>query len=209
MMRNSLLYIVMAMLFLACTSDEEKAQKALVQKANLAGDKITTVAFQALSGHLKAAMATGGVENAINYCNVQALPLTDSLSKNFDVQIKRTSRQLRNPANTPDSLESYMLGLYQDISKMKKPMVGKAILARDQNIRYFAPIIVKTQCLACHGTVGEQVDDSTYNLLQARYPADAATGYKLRGIWSVNFGSVEHTKEVIASLNSQIPEIKD
>ena len=42
--------------------------------------------------------------------------------------------------------------------------------------------------------------------------ADAATGYKegqLRGIWSVNFGDMEHTKEVVAALNTAIPEIKD
>ena len=91
-------------------------------------------------------------------------------------------------------------------------MVGKALLAKDQNVRYFAPILVKAQCLACHGNVGQQVADSTHSLLQSRYPADAATGYKegeLRGIWSVNFGSMEHTKGVIAALNSKIPEIKD
>ena len=183
-----------------------------MHEATLAGDKIATVAFQSLSGHLKSAMTSGGVANAINYCNVQALPLTDSLSRNFDVEIKRTSSQLRNPANAPDSLETYMLELYQDILKMKKPMVGKAILARDQNVRYFAPIMVKPQCLTCHGTVGQQVTDTTYSLLQARYPADAATGYKegqLRGIWSVNYGSMEHTKEVIAAVNSIVPEMKE
>ena len=189
-----------------------KAQKALVQEANLAGDKITAVAFQSLSDHLKGAIATGGLEQAIAYCNIQALPLTDSLSQNFGVHIKRTSMKLRNPANAADSLETYMLGLFQDIQDMKKPMVGKAILARDQNIRYFAPIVVKTQCLACHGTVSEQVTDSTYNLIKSRYPGDAATGYKegqLRGIWSVNFGDMAHTKEVLAALNEKIPELKD
>ena len=197
---------------MACSSAEKKEQKALMKDVTLAGDKITSVAFQSLSGHLKGAMVNGGVENAINYCNINALPLTDSLSRNFEVRIKRTSGNLRNPANAADSLESYMLGLYQDILKMQKPMVGKALLAKDDNIRYFAPITVQAQCLACHGIVGEQVADSTYSLIKAKYPGDAATGYKagqLRGIWSVNFGSVEHAKEVIAAFNTRIPEIKD
>lgn len=211
-MKPILILFSLGLLLNACTSEEEKAQKALVEEATLAGDKITAVAFQSLSGHLKGAIATGGIPKAISYCNIKALPLTDSLSQNFDVRIKRTSTNLRNPANAADSLETYMLGLFQDIQDMKKPMVGKAILARDKNIRYFAPITVKAQCLACHGTVGEQVADTTYQLIRDRYPADAATGYKegqLRGIWSVNFGDMEHAAKVITALNDRIPELKD
>jgi hypothetical protein len=169
-----------------------------------AGDKVVQqLRFQSLSGHLKAAASEGGIENAINYCNINALPLTDSLSRSFDVDIKRTSAQLRNHANSPDSLEAYMLDLYQQILKMKKPMVGKALLTKNNEVRYFAPIMVKAQCLNCHGTVGQQVSDSTYSLIQARYPADAATGYsegQLRGLWSINFGDYESVNEKFKSL---------
>jgi len=209
---RSLYFFCLFLIIVACSSEEKKAQKALMNEATLAGDQIATVAFQSLSGHLKGAMQSGGIVNALNYCNINALPLTDSLSNNFDVEIKRTSTKLRNQLNQADSLEIYMLDLYQQILKMKKPMVGKALLAKDQNVRYFAPIIIKSQCLSCHGTVGQQVSDSTYQLIKTKYPDDTATEYfegQLRGIWSINFGSMEHTKTVIDALNSQIPSLQD
>ena len=124
-MKNTLVLAIVALLFFACTSEEKKEQQALMKQVTVAGDNLATVAFQSLSGHLKGAMSEGGIENAINYCNLNAMPLTDSLSRNFDVTIKRTSTNLRNPANKADTLETYMLELYQDILKMRKPMVAK------------------------------------------------------------------------------------
>ncbi len=209
-MKNTLIIAVAFLLLLSCSSEEKKAQKALMNQVTLAGDKVVAVSFESLSGHLKAAASEGGIENAIDYCNINALPLTDSLSRSFDVDIKRTSAQLRNPANSPDSLEAYMLDLYQQILKMKKPMVGKALLTKNNEVRYFAPIMVKAQCLNCHGTVGQQVSDSTYSLIQARYPADAATGYnegQLRGLWSINFGDYESVKTMIQELNKESEKV--
>jgi len=202
------LFVVLA--FTSCSSDEEKAMQSLMREVTLAGDKVATVSFESLSGHLKGAMSTGGVENAINYCNLNALALTDSLAQDFSVQIKRTSTQLRNPLNKPDSLEAYMLDLYEQILKMKKPMVGKAILTKTNEVRYFAPIMVKPQCLTCHGFVGHQVADSTYSLIKSRYPADEAVGYsegQLRGIWSINFGDYESVKEMVATRPKESTEV--
>jgi len=193
-MKRVLFFVLGSFLIISCSTEKEKEQKALMEDATIAGDKITTVAFQSLSGHLKGAMATGGIEKAINYCNIKAIPLTDSISGQFDVNIRRTSVKLRNPANSPDSLEQIMLNLYQDLADMRKPLVGKALLTRNNDVRYFAPITMQPQCLQCHGTVGEQVTDNTYTLIKSRYPADQATGYEagqLRGIWSVNFGTYE------------------
>lgn len=203
-MRALILSLVAIFILTACTSEEKKAQRAMMMEVTAAGDKVATVAFNSLSGHLKSAISTKGVEHAIEYCNINALPLTDSLSRAFGVRIRRTSDFLRNPSNKPDSLEAYMIDLYESILKMQKPMVGKTLLSKTNEVRYFAPIMVKAQCLQCHGTVGKEVTEETYAAIQSRYPGDAAVGYKegqLRGIWSIDFGPYEQVKEQLQKIH--------
>jgi len=196
-MRTLLLLFLISITFYSCKSDEEKKQKALMEEYTEVGDKIAKISFESLSGNLKAAMKKGGVDSAVRFCNRVALPLTDSLSKTFEVKIKRTALKLRNPQNEPDTLEAYMLDLYLQIQKMQKPMVGKALLANNNDVRYFAPIFLKKQCLKCHGTVGQEVTNDTYELIKKHYPNDQAIGFmegELRGIWSINFGNINELK---------------
>ena len=197
-MKTTIILFVALILSASCSSEEEKELQALMEEFTEVGHKITKVSFASWSGNLKAAMTTGGPENAIKYCNVNAQPLTDSLSKVFNARIKRTSLKLRNPLNRPDSLEAYMLDLYAQIQKMQKPMVGKTLLSKENEVRYFAPIIIKAQCLLCHGTVGREVAEETYALIKNYYPDDQATGYgegQLRGIWSINFGPIDQLEK--------------
>jgi hypothetical protein len=156
-MRAITLASLKILLFMACTSVEERQQKVIMDEFTEVGNKIAKVSFESLSGNLKAAMQQGGTANAIQFCNLNALPLTDSLAKNFNVKIKRSSLKLRNLNNYPDSLETYMLDLYLQIEKMRKPMVGKTLLASNNDVRYFGPIILKDQCLKCHGTIGTNI----------------------------------------------------
>ena len=182
----------------SCQSDEEKQQQAIMKEFTVVGDKIAMASFESLSGNLKAAASRGGIANAIQFCNMNALPLTDSLSKTFNAKIKRSSLKLRNPGNQPDSLEAYMLDLYAQILKMKKPMVGKTLLTNNNDVRYFAPIILKSQCLKCHGVIGQDVKDETYAIIKEHYPNDAAVDFKegdLRGIWSINFGNIDELEK--------------
>ena len=170
-----------------------------MQEFTEVGNSIAKASFESLSGNLKAAASNGGIANAIQYCNMNALPLTDSLSKIFNAKIKRRSLKLRNPSNQPDSLEAYMLDLYLQIEKMRKPMVSKTLLAKNNEVRYFAPIILKSQCLKCHGVVGEDITDETYAIIKEHYPGDQAVGFRegeLRGIWSINFGDIDELEKV-------------
>ena len=186
--------IVILFAVTACQSEEEKQQQVIMKEFTEVGNNIAKVSFEALSGNLKAAANNGGIANAIQFCNMNALPLTDSLSKNFNAKIKRSSLRLRNPGNQPDSLEAYMLDLYLQIQKMKKPLVGKTLLANNGDVRYFAPIILKEQCLKCHGVIGHDIKDETYAIIKEHYPIDQAVDFhegELRGIWSINFGNID------------------
>lgn len=197
-MRFIALVLLVAVVMISCKSEEKKQQQAIMKEFTEVGQSIVKVSFESLSGNLKAAANNGGLSNAIQFCNVNAMPLTDSLSKNFNVKIKRSSLKLRNLNNYPDSLEAYMLDLYVQIQKMKKPMVGKALLANNNDVRYFAPIILKAECLKCHGSVGSDIKDETYSLIKNLYPQDEAVGFQegeLRGIWSLNFGDIDELEK--------------
>ena len=77
-------------------------------------------------------------------------------------------------------------------------MVGKALLANNNDVRYFAPIILKSECLKCHGSVGSDIKDETYALIKNLYPKDEAVGFQegeLRGIWSLNFGNIDELEK--------------
>ena len=145
---------------------------------------------KALGTNLKGAMKEGGVQNALTFCKLNAFAIKDSLSEIYKADIHRKSKKYRNPADKPNEIESEIINDYEMVSSKGaslKPIV-KSI--DDKHIGYYAPIMLGGLCLNCHGTVGEEVTDSTYALIQKLYPEDLATGYKvgdLRGIWSITF----------------------
>ena len=63
------------------------------------GKTIAKEAFLTLSSNLKAKMMEGGVVNAVDYCNMAAYPLTDSIAKANNAMLRRVSDRLRNPIN--------------------------------------------------------------------------------------------------------------
>ena len=148
------------------------------------GKAITQATFQALSQELQKSMMEGGVEKAITYCNVNALPITEKLSKQHNAIIKRTSLKYRNSINAPTKAEVDILRAYQaeiDAGDALKPKLTKE---NDQSI-FYAPIIMQDQCLKCHGA---KQSISAYDQILSKYPGDLATEYlagDLRGMWSV------------------------
>ena len=157
-------------------------EKEYVEK----GKEIASSSFIALSGALSKAVKNGGIESALSFCNVNAIPLTDSLSKAYNVEIKRTSLKYRNKQNKPTSKEKLVLQEYnraKESEQVMKPM----IIEENGNKVFHAPIIVQDACLKCHGDIASI---SVYDKILKLYPEDMATGYTrgdLRGMWSVTF----------------------
>lgn len=154
------------------------------------GRKIAKATFQTLSSNLKNAMEEGGVKYALQFCNVEAMPLTDSLSNHHNVSIRRASHQPRNPYNTADSLEAEVIKQY--IDKMESGKELKPVTYADENrITFHAPItITNSLCLNCHGKVNEDISKKNLATIQELYPKDQATGFSmgdLRGVWTVRF----------------------
>ena len=156
------------------------------------GQEIVKATFSALSSQLKSAMKQGGVPYAVTFCNVTAMPITDSLAALYNVDIKRVSTQNRNPENAPDALEESLLVSLQKMMVANYDAVNMVVMDQDENPVYLQPIVLGDQCLQCHGKVGTDVTAANYEIIQSLYPDDKATGYRsgdLRGLWRIRFNN--------------------
>jgi hypothetical protein len=180
------------------TSGQEQAAKTIqaelsqeeIARYTETGKSIAKSTFTALSGELKKALQDGAVEDASKYCNLVAIPLTDSLSTVHNASIKRTSLKLRNPENEPTQAELDMLNTYQARFASNEELQPEVKRLDDGNVQFYAPILTQQLCLTCHGTVGQELARENYQTLKSMYPEDQATGYgenDFRGMWSITF----------------------
>ena len=172
------------------TSQSDGSGTPVIEESYLRkGGEITGTVFKNMSGKLKNAMEVGGVSGAIEYCNLAASPLVDSLSSAHSVSIKRTSSKLRNPENAPSTLEMAVIKEYLNPDPGGELPSPKVVIDQHQ-IHYYAPIFLMDNCLKCHGGVSQDIADADYTVIKRLYPEDQAVGFKtgeLRGIWSLTF----------------------
>lgn len=199
-MKIKLLFFSFALLLAAVLSCEnQSANQAETAAAAPVSDSvyvekgklIASATFAALSGKLQAAMAEGGVPNAVEYCNLAAYPLVDSLSKVHQADIRRTSLKVRNPENAPTEAEKAALEFYTQAMGAGQALRPQVQRSADGTVVFYAPIQINAFCLQCHGKVGETLRTEDYAVIQQLYPQDRAVGYSegdLRGIWSIWFG---------------------
>lgn len=158
------------------------------------GKSIAGETFTVLSTQLQAAMQDGGVQQAINYCQLNAYPLVDSLSKKHHAEIRRTTLKARNPENRPSDLEHSILETYAQKEAGGETLTPMVQALEGQEVAFFAPIRTNAFCLQCHGKPGETIKEEDYALISRHYPEDQAINYQegdLRGMWSIRFKSLE------------------
>ncbi len=185
-MKNLLMLLVFFAMAACGTSLTEKEKQEYAKK----GNEISQATFKALSEKLTEQMKLGGPAQAIPFCNVEAIPLTHQLSEEFNVTIKRTSDKLRNKENKPSSRELEIINNYHKLISEKQEIMPIVEIDSNHKKHYYAPIVLKANCLACHGKVEEFVSVKTDSIIKSLYPNDKATGYNeddLRGIWSITF----------------------
>lgn len=182
--------IILATVVMVSCKKSEALTEEEKQEYVTKGKDIAQASFKALSGKLTEQMKAGGPKQAIPFCNVEAIPLTDSLSAKYNVSIKRTSDKFRNPKNEPTQRELEVITNYKD-QKSKgaflEPIVEESA---DKKVHFYAPILTSNKCLACHGKLEETLKVQTDSIIKSLYPNDLATGYgdeELRGIWSITF----------------------
>lgn len=157
------------------------------------GENYAMSAQKALSLQLKKAIKKGGPAYAVDFCNVNAMPITDSVSNHFNAVIKRLSDRPRNPMNKANEEESRIIQDYKK-SLASNGELDPTIIKGKDSTRFYLPIQTNAICLKCHGQPNSQIDQTTLAKLNELYPNDKAIGYntnEIRGIWSIIFKNIE------------------
>jgi hypothetical protein len=199
---KKIIYLTAIVLFLglfACGTQQQptETQKEsieltteLAEVYTLQARDIVQATFKALSSSLMQAMSYGGVPYALEFCNVEALPITDSVATHFDAEISRLALKNRNPENYPAGKDEEILNYYQARFDAGLPLGDTLILHNDNQLAYFAPIMLAENCLVCHGTPGNELSPENHNYIKRFYPDDKAVGFNtgdLRGMWRIGF----------------------
>lgn len=189
--------VIGLMVWASCSNAPEQQSKTNVQYLSgtdevtyrRIGKEIMTAVSDTLKFSLMRAMGERGPTHAVEFCNAQALSLTASFSKKYDTEVKRTSDRLRNPANSPNQLESAVIADYRAEQAEGKALVPKVVIDAKGRKVFFAPIFTAAPCLVCHGNEAN-MDEALRERLTTLYPEDNAKGFgidELRGIWSITF----------------------
>jgi len=184
-MRKILVLVLIGFYVVSCNNGSSFDKEKYLQE----GKQIAQSTGKLLTAKVKTTIKAQGPFQAINFCNVNAYPLTDSLSGFYGVDIKRIAVKYRNPENKANEHETLIINNYMaqtQKGEALKPIVEK----NDDGVYFYAPIKVKHACLTCHGAVGSEIPDTLFNHIKELYPNDLATAFKegdLRGIWSIRF----------------------
>jgi len=165
------------------------------------GDSISSLSQKKLGQTLKHRINEDGVIGALEYCNVNAYPLVDSLSKHFNAEIKRVSNRSRNEKDNPDEMEKQLLDAYQyNLENSLELSPGVQKIGKESYL-YTKPIILNSGlCLQCHGEIGTDLDEDFAAQIKALYPNDNALGHKindLRGMWSIKLNKKDLALTVV------------
>ena len=141
-----------------------------------------------LGENLMGTIQKQGTLEALAFCNVQAMPLTDSMSTKYNASIKRVSDKYRNPTNKANPEELiYIEQFKKQLADKKEPK--PIVVEKGNQVQFYYPIPTNTMCLQCHGKPNE-INPAVRAKTLKLYPNDLATGYsenEVRGIWSITF----------------------
>jgi len=173
----------------------------IIQEAMIWGDSLTQEAQKQLISNLQKAISEQGIPGAIDFCNVNALPILTELGKVHSVQIKRASNRARNTADLPTEEERPILEAYEYNAEngiKSDPNIQK--FENGEVLLYTKPIVIPNgMCLSCHGEPGIEINKETQAKLDKLYPNDLDKGHKegdLRGMWSVRIQKKEVVKRL-------------
>jgi hypothetical protein len=182
--------IIIISLIISIISCSEGFSEKEKQEYTAKGKEIAQASFNELSSQLMTQMKAGGPAQAVPFCKDQAAPILAKLSSKYDANIKRSSDLLRSCKIEPTERELEIIYNYKKLVSENNELKPIVEIDEANKKHYYAPIIVKANCLVCHGKVNETLSVKTDSIIKLIYPFDIATGYSegdVRGIWSITF----------------------
>ena len=190
-MKKVLLLVAIGFLAVQCVEKKDlhldsAADKVVVEKAIISSDTLNNIATETkklLMKNVGMQMQKGGVESAMDFCNIEAMPLTKSMSDKHGLVISRVSDKMRNPKNKANAEELQLIEQYK-----KQLLAGELLKPVRTETHYYEPLVTNAMCLQCHGEPGKNIQPKTSAKLAQLYPKDLAIGYKeneVRGLISI------------------------
>jgi len=161
------------------------------------GSRIAKLATIMLGEALNKSIKEEGLENAIDFCNQNAMTITDSLAKAENVTIQRLAKKNRNPLNEMDAVESKIYKQYVLEWLSNETLKAKVAINNYGNPVFYKPIIINKKCLTCHGIEGKTMPEKVAEKISKLYPEDKAIDFKNghpRGMWAITFKGVTVSK---------------
>lgn len=183
-MWKSILFLLTITALSACSNPKQQTISEEEKEAlMLLGDSISMKMQNVLLQNVGKAIQKGGTDYAVEFCNIQAMPLTDSIADNLNVYIQRLSDKNRNPVNALQTqMDSIAWG------KMKSEKTDFTTQDKNGEVYYYKPILIgMPTCIKCHGGKND-IPVSTQKIIGQKYPNDKAVGYQmgdLRGMWKI------------------------
>lgn len=173
------------------TAEQSSEQRSFEAQLHDTARYIASQAFQAMSSVLMHKIQEEGALAAMEFCSVQALPLTDSVSAAQGVGIQRLATRYRNPANAANAEEQHIIADWEAaVARGDKPM--PQFKEVDDRIDWYGAITIPhPRCLDCHGLLSEgDIFPEVLEAINKRYPNDKAVNFELgdvRGMWKLSF----------------------
>jgi hypothetical protein len=183
--------VLIAVLFFSCgQKTAETIDSETYARYRKSGTEISNQTQGVLLANVSKAMQQGGSLYAVEFCNLQASGLVDSLNAEFDCKISRITDKNRNPENHLETKTDRQIWAYFSNIQQHEEL-HDTLVQNKEKITYYKPILTAMPaCLQCHGPA-EEIEPETYKKIQNLYPKDKATGYslnELRGMWKIEFG---------------------
>lgn len=118
--------------------------------------------------------------------------MTSAVGAEYGVELRRIGLHVRNRANVADDWEFdrlEALSFSMDAGLPPEQLEYAEVLedeAGKQTFRWIRPIVMKEDCLVCHG---EEISIELLDMIAAEYPDDEATGFfehELAGAYTVS-----------------------
>lgn len=170
-----------------CTKKESKTAETTL-KTEVSLDSLKSYAEKTkvlLASQLTQKIKDSGTVGALEFCNIEALPLTKSMSDQYHLEIKRVSDKNRNSNQYANEEERKYIEMYK-----AQLLKGEKLKPTKTETHFYAPIVTNTMCLQCHGEKGKDIKPDVLATITVLYPNDKATGYKeneVRGLMSIKF----------------------
>ena len=132
---------------------------------------------KALKAELQAALKSGGPSAAVEACQLAAPGLALQASQASGLEVGRVSLRNRNPGNAPNEWQKAVLEEFDRRQAEGEPIeeMSWSGTLDDGRFAYMKAIGTQAICLACHGS---ELAPELESIIQERYPADKATGYR-------------------------------